>query len=256
MPKFTAAERDQIQSIVANLSITRIPTELIRQHVFNQTGKTLSARSLYYIKQRLKKESYHWYIKLREGEYEYIREFKERINEIVDLQRMHHEIIIKNDNDRAYNPSIIQTSLAELHRLNVTLSKYYDIVPFLTAAGYRQTGTEAEAEAKAGFRISPAGHRTRMPLAENCRCILNGVHSDTVRHIECRSCLHVWCPNALGGQDWCPNPECIHGIKGNEFQPYDENYTWIECTSGCGMWFKTEDILQAHLAACPHSISE
>jgi hypothetical protein len=106
VPKFTAAKRDQIQSIVANLSIKRIPTELIRQHVFNKTGKTLSARSLYYIRQRLKRDSFHWYKELREGEYEYIHEFKERINEIVDLQRMHHEIIIKNDNDndKVYKP--------------------------------------------------------------------------------------------------------------------------------------------------------
>jgi len=62
---------------------------------------------------------------LREGEYEYLHQFRERINEIMDLQKMHHEIIIKNQN----NPSIIQVSLSELHRLNITLSNYYDVAP-------------------------------------------------------------------------------------------------------------------------------
>ena len=30
---------------------------------------------------------------MREGQYEYIHEFKERVNEIMDLQKKHHEII-------------------------------------------------------------------------------------------------------------------------------------------------------------------
>jgi len=45
---------------------------------------------------------------------------------------MHHEIIIRNDNDRVYNPAIIQTSLAELHKLNITLSNYFDVAPAIS----------------------------------------------------------------------------------------------------------------------------
>jgi hypothetical protein len=62
---------------------------------------------------------------MREGQYEYVHEFKERINEIISLQQKHHEIIAKNED----NPSIQQTSLAELHRLSVTLSNLYDVAP-------------------------------------------------------------------------------------------------------------------------------
>ena len=72
------------------------------------------------IRQQIKKESYDWYKTMREGQYEYIHEFKERINEIMDLQKIHHEIIESNK----HNPSIQQTSLAELHRLNITLYNY------------------------------------------------------------------------------------------------------------------------------------
>ena len=228
---------------------------MIIKHIFNQTGKSITRKTLSNVRQRLKKESYDWYSKLREGEYEYLHEFKERINEIVDLQRRHYQII----DDNANNPGIQQASLAALHKLNVTLSTYFDIVPYLTSTGLRQSQKQIERETQlkadgAQIRMSPAGHYTRMPLVENCQCILNGINTDTVRHIECRYCLQVWCPNALGGQDWCPNPECSNGIKGNEFKPYDENYDWIECTSGCGMWFKTQDILQAHLAVYPHRI--
>jgi hypothetical protein len=61
---------------------------------------------------------------MREGQFEYIHEFKERIDEILWLQKKHHNIIDSTD-----NPSVQQTSLAELHRLNITLSNYFDVAP-------------------------------------------------------------------------------------------------------------------------------
>ena len=61
---------------------------------------------------------------MREGQYEYIHEFKEQIDEILWLQKKHHDIIDATD-----NPSVQQTSLAELHRLNITLSNYFDVAP-------------------------------------------------------------------------------------------------------------------------------
>lgn len=248
MTKFTAKERIEIQNVVANLTIMRIHDDLIMQQIKNTTGKTITRMTLYNIRQRIKKESAKWYSQLRESQYSYIHEFKERINEIVDLQKRHYKII----EDNASNPGIQQTSLAALHKLNVTLSNYYDIVPYLTATGLRQSQKDIEKEThddRGQIRISPAGHYTRMPLVDNCQCILNGVHTDTVRHIECHYCLQIWCLKAIG-QDWCPNPQCSHGIKGNKFQPYDENYTWIECS--CGMWLKTQEILEAHLGAYHH----
>ena len=62
---------------------------------------------------------------MREGQYEYIHEFKERINEILWLQQKHNDLINNNKN----NPQIQQTSLAELHRLNITLANYFDVAP-------------------------------------------------------------------------------------------------------------------------------
>jgi hypothetical protein len=95
------------------------------KEIERQTNKTITTRFLYYIKEQIRKESSKWDCQLRQGEYEYIHEFKERINEIVDLQRRHYNIIEDNQN----NPSIQQASLAELHRLNITLSNYFDVVP-------------------------------------------------------------------------------------------------------------------------------
>ena len=62
---------------------------------------------------------------MREGQFEYIYEFKERIDEILSLQKKHHEIIQKTEQ----NPQIQQSSLAELQRLTITLSNLYDVAP-------------------------------------------------------------------------------------------------------------------------------
>ena len=61
---------------------------------------------------------------MQQGQFEYIHVFKERIDEILWLQKKHHNIIDNNP-----NPSVQQTSLAELHRLNITLSNYFDVAP-------------------------------------------------------------------------------------------------------------------------------
>ena len=125
MVKFTNRERTEIQNIVANLTIKRIPDPLIIKHVFNKTGHTITRMTLWNIRQRLKKESYKWYSQLREGEFEYLHEFKERINEILFLQQKHYEIV-DSDKESTTNK---QSSLAELHRLNITLSNYFDVAP-------------------------------------------------------------------------------------------------------------------------------
>ena len=90
---------------------------------------------LYYVRKTIKKESYHWYKTMREGQYEYIHEFKERINEILSLQKLHHQII-----DSPTEPTTVkQTSMAELHRLNITLSNYFDVAPDIIGVGPNAT---------------------------------------------------------------------------------------------------------------------
>jgi hypothetical protein len=123
--KFTNGERTLIKSIVATLSIKKIPDSEIIKEIYQQTGKTITRKEIYTVRQRIKKESYQWFKTLREGQFEYIYEFKGKIEEILWLQMAHHSIIDKNQK----NPQIQQTSLAELHKLDITLSNYFDVAP-------------------------------------------------------------------------------------------------------------------------------
>jgi hypothetical protein len=130
-PKFTNEERVLIKSIVPALSIKRIPDPQIIKEIERQTSKTITRMGLYYVRQSIKKESYHWYKTMREGQYEYLHEFKERINEIMQLQQKHHSIIAANEHD----PGIQQTSLIELHKLSITLSNLYEVAPSIINNG-------------------------------------------------------------------------------------------------------------------------
>jgi hypothetical protein len=125
VPKFTNGERTLIKNIVATLSIKKIPDFEIIKEIYQQTDKTITRKEIYNVRQRIKKDSYQWFKTLREGQFEYIHEFKARIEEILWLQITHHNIIDKNQD----NPQIQQTSLAELHKLNITLSNYFDVAP-------------------------------------------------------------------------------------------------------------------------------
>lgn len=236
MSKYTAAERTLVKSIVASLTIKRIPDPDIIKKIFEQTNKTLSRSGLYRVRQSIKKESFKWYSQLRESEYEYIHEFKERINEIMWLQKKHYDII-----DSTNNPSIQQVSLAALHKLNVTLSNYFDVAPGIDTLQQRQVGNS----------IIQGRDRTIFKI-EGCTCSHDG--DDTIRHNKCRHCLSIWCPKALK-QDWCPNAECSSGIAGCKFEPYDDLRKWVACK--CGMWFKTKEVMDAHAEisiACKETI--
>ena len=107
MSKFTNEERSSIQNIVANLTIKRIPDSLIIKHIEDTTGKSITRKTLWNIRQRLKKESYDWYSELRQGEYEYLHEFKERINEIMDLQQTTSRNHIKKSGQTFYSSNFI-----------------------------------------------------------------------------------------------------------------------------------------------------
>ena len=157
MGKFTIEERSLVKSLVATLTLKRMSDNEIIDEIEKITNDRISRTSLYKIKLQIKRDSYQWFKMMREGQYEYIHEFKERIDEVLSLQKMHHKII---DSDK--EPTTIkQTSLAELHRLNITLSNYFDVAPSIvngiTLSNTQQTQattTEAEAESDITVLIS------------------------------------------------------------------------------------------------------
>jgi len=85
--KFTYDERSLVKNIIATLTIKRIDDNDIIKVITDQTGKSITRKENWNIRERIKRESYHWHKTMREGEFEYIHEVKERINEILSYKR-------------------------------------------------------------------------------------------------------------------------------------------------------------------------
>ena len=83
MSKFLQKDRESIKSIVAALTIKRISDNDIIKVIFDQTSKTITDRYLSTIKGANQTRIIPLVQTIREGQYEYIHEFKERINEIL-----------------------------------------------------------------------------------------------------------------------------------------------------------------------------
>jgi hypothetical protein len=85
--KFTNRERYLVKSLIATLSLKRIRDKEIIQIIFSQTNKMITERTLYDLRQSIKRDSFDWYKSVREGQYEYIHEIRERMNEIIWLKK-------------------------------------------------------------------------------------------------------------------------------------------------------------------------
>ena len=125
MSSFTKDERVLIKNIIAKLSIKKVSSAEIIEEVYQKINKTITSKEIYNVRQSIKKDSYQWFKTRAEGQYDYVREFKERVEEILWLLIKHHSIIEKND----HSPQIQQTSLAELQKLNTILSNYFNVAP-------------------------------------------------------------------------------------------------------------------------------
>ena len=117
------------------LTIKRIPDNEIIKSIFDQTNKTISKQALSGIRNRIKRDSFHWYKTMKEGEYDISTSSKIELTRSSFYRRKHHEIIDSNQ----HNPQIQQTSLAELHRLSITLSNLYDVAPTIIGVGPNAT---------------------------------------------------------------------------------------------------------------------
>jgi len=229
--KFTATERSLVKSIVATLSIKRRPEAEIIEEVYDKTNKTISRVTLFNIRKSIKKESFDWWTNLARSDNEFIHEYKERINEIIWLQRKHHELIDRYPDDT----KVLHDSLAELHKLNITLSNYFDVAPEMSNRqavvrlrvdydSQLQKIIELQDEIdrlkspQNPLRITNDEKEEESPLREfpqesieekeetKTELICYCGDGEIMNHFECGKCNHVWCPEDKSiPQQSCPN---------------------------------------------------
>jgi hypothetical protein len=211
--RWTKAEKQYIKSIVHNYSLQRWTDQDIVNYLQNEKKIKIARSTVTTIKNQVVEEAGDWYLELRESGTKTIAFFKERLDSLLSYQKKLNEILTTCE-----VPEIRIRAIAELHRIEMSLHTIFQELP------HDQ------------FQIRPEIERE----PKQCDCFPTG----TITHSKCRYCKQVWCPMTLK-QDWCPNPECSHGIKGCKFRPYDEHHEWVKCST-CEMWFKTPDIMAVH----------
>lgn len=215
--KWTKAERQYVRGIVHNYSLQRWTDQDIVNYLWEDKQIRIGRSTVTRIKNQVEEQADNWYLELRDSRYKYLALYKERLDSLMSYQKKLNQIIdaYLHPGDINYTDTIIR-AIAELHRIEMSLHNLMKELP--------------------EFNIPP--ENTREPT--HCDCIPTG----TITHSKCRYCGQAWCPTTLK-QDWCPYPDCSHGIKGNNFMPYDEHFQWVQCST-CEMWFKTPDILAVH----------
>lgn len=223
MPKFTAAERNQIQSIVATLSIKRIPDVEIIEEINQKLKKTIGPRELYNVRQRIEKESYKWYTELRDDSYAYLSTYKNRIDSFFSYQNKLHEIINKSRN----KPEIQIKAISELVRIEMSVyNTYKDLAGLNFNFGEldchsKPGGVEDEDEdedevenssilPKPILRLGPDYDKDNDLKQKEIVCYCEDGPGAIMCHYECTHCHNVWCPEDKSvKQEICPNPDCM-----------------------------------------------
>lgn len=220
--RWTRSEKQYLTSIIHSLSLQRMTDQEIVQWLRDEKKIKIGRSTVTRIKNQVEQQAEEWYLELKESRYLYLAHFKERIDTLYTVEKHLWEIATNKSNQVVDR----RGALAEIHHTEKTLSSLYDVSRYLSTTQLTGVNTETE---------------TAMHSLEHCNCATS---ADKITHSKCRHCRQVWCATSLN-QDWCPNPDCSHGIKGCEFQPYDEHYTWVKCHT-CDMWFKRKEILDAH----------
>lgn len=228
----TKSEKQYVRAIVHNLSLQRMTDQEIVDYLHNEKKIDIARSTNTGIRNRIEKEAEKWYIELRDSRHKYIAIYKERIDSLSSYQRKLQDIIEFYRHDHLYPDTVIK-AIAELHRIEMSIFNLWKELPQLSnrveSSNYNQKNA-----------ITNSKYYRLGVFVNDCNC-----HS-IVSHFQCRYCLTTWCPKDRDKkQDWCPNPECSEGIKGNHFAPYDEDYTWVKCDK-CERYFRTPEVLAIH----------
>jgi len=217
--KFTKTEKQYLRGVIHNLSFQRLTDQEIVQWLHDEKQINLDRSTVSKIRNRVEQQAEKWYIELKQSRYKYIVTYKERIDSLLSYQKNLHEIISSSK-----KPEVQVRAISELHSIEMSIFSLWKQLPNLEMV-------DNGSQNNSSFYSTPG-----------CTCTTSG--HDIISDCKCRYCLTVWCPTSLN-QDWCPNLDCGHGIKGSKFEPWDEHNKWIKCPT-CTQWFKSQEILDVH----------
>lgn len=229
---FTKSEREYVKGIVHNLSFQRLTDQEIVQWLHDEKKINVDRSTISKIRHKVEQQAENWYNELRDTSYKYIALYKERIDSLMSYQKRLHEIVERYSADHIYPDTVIK-AISELHRIEMSIFSLWKELPRL--------GTSVEStSSNSRSGVKDSQYFSLGVFVNDCHC------HEIITHCKCKYCLTTWCPaDKEKKPEWCPNPECSHGIKGHHFRPADDEFTWVQCPD-CERYFRTPEVLALH----------
>lgn len=140
MSRFTLEQRQKIKSLVLEGVCQHKTTGDIRQYIKENTGFEISEAETKRYRQTLRKEAHQWITVLAKSKYEYIAEYRQRIQEVEnnqkELWRLYYDSRSSNELERQ-----CQMDLAKLSSM---LMDMYDAMPIVNEIVRRKSFIDNE----------------------------------------------------------------------------------------------------------------
>jgi hypothetical protein len=125
--RFTVEQRRKIKSLVLEGVCQHKTTEDIRQYIKENIGFEISEAETKRYRQTLRKEAHQWIIILAKSKYEYIAEYRQRIQEVENNQKELWKLYYDNRS----SSELKRQCQMDLARLSSMLMDMYDAMPIV-----------------------------------------------------------------------------------------------------------------------------
>ena len=128
MPKFTKSERERLRQIVLHCNIQRVSNKETLNTIYKELGINIKLAYLVKLKRRIRDEAGEWIDTLTKGKYDYIAEYKARIDEMQNIVKERYKLF-QDPNTKPYLKNEI---LTELRNDTLAITDLYQSTPILS----------------------------------------------------------------------------------------------------------------------------
>jgi hypothetical protein len=139
--RFTVEQRRKIRSLVLEGVCQHKTTEDIRKYIKENVGFEISEAETKRYRQILRKEAHQWITILARSKYEYIAEYRQRIQEVENNQKELWKLYY----DPRSSYELKRQCQMDLARLSSMLMNMYDAMPIVNEIVRRKSITEGSA---------------------------------------------------------------------------------------------------------------
>lgn len=114
----TKAQKEYVRAVVQNLALQRFSDPEIVDYLAEK-GIVSARCTVNQIKKQIEKQAAKWYIELRQSQYKYIANYKERLDSLLSYQKILHDIISTTKKEEIKIRAISELTSIEMNIFNL-----------------------------------------------------------------------------------------------------------------------------------------